>query len=171
MKTVKQKLEAQVKRIENTFPQLITNQMYLGAKDHPDAKLYNETSSLVGMGTLSKWRKLKYILKVWNSLDLSKPNAVVLGVDTLLRDSGYYHFAKLLREEQKYINIWTKAQKKELKKLMYNWRMFKQIDPLQDKVGLIRALDLVHKEDRDIKLDILKQQYYYNNVNTNKEKY
>jgi hypothetical protein len=91
MKTVKQKLEAQVKRIENTFPQLITNQMYLGAKDHPDAKLYNETSSLVGIGTLSKWRKLKYILKVWNSLN----------VDTLLRDNGYYHLAKLLREEFK----------------------------------------------------------------------
>ena len=40
MKTVKQKLEAQVKRIEDTFPQLITNQMYLGAKDHPDAKQF-----------------------------------------------------------------------------------------------------------------------------------
>jgi hypothetical protein len=102
MKTVKQKLEAQVKRIEDTFPQLITNQMYLGAKDHPDATLYNETSSIVGMGTLFKWRRLKYILKVWNSLDLSKPNAVVLGMDTLLRHNGYYHLAKLLREEQKW---------------------------------------------------------------------
>jgi hypothetical protein len=46
--------------------------------------------------------------------------------------------------------------------------MYNQKDPLKDKAGLIRALDLVHKEDRDIKLDILKQQYYYNNVNTNK---
>jgi hypothetical protein len=46
--------------------------------------------------------KLKYILKVWNSLDLSKPNAVVLGMDTLLRHNGYYHLAKLLREEQKW---------------------------------------------------------------------
>jgi hypothetical protein len=45
---------------------------------------------------------LKYILKVWNSLDLSKPNAVVLGMDTLLRHNGYYHLAKLLREEQKW---------------------------------------------------------------------
>ena len=102
MKTVKQKLEAQVKRIEDTFPQLITNQMYLGAKDHPDAKLYNETSSIVGMGTLFKWRRLKYILKVWNSLDLSKPNAVVLNIDNLLRHNGYYHLAKLLSEEQKW---------------------------------------------------------------------
>jgi hypothetical protein len=50
MKTVKQKLEAQVKRIEDTFPQLITNQMYLGTKDHPDLKLWNETSWLVGSG-------------------------------------------------------------------------------------------------------------------------
>jgi hypothetical protein len=102
MKTVKQKLKAQVKRIEDTFPQLITNQMYLGTKDHPDLKLWNETSWLVGSWTLSKWRNLKYILKVWNSLDLSKPNAVVLGMDTLLRKSGYYHLAKLLREEQKW---------------------------------------------------------------------
>jgi hypothetical protein len=37
------------------------------------------------MGTLFKWRRLKYILKVWNSLDLSKPNAVVLGIDNLLK--------------------------------------------------------------------------------------
>jgi hypothetical protein len=102
MKTVKQKLEAQVKRIEDTFPQLITNQMYLGTKDHPDLKLWNETSWLVGSWTLSKWRNLKYILKVWNSLDLSKPNAVVLEIDHLLRKSGYYHLAKLLREEQKW---------------------------------------------------------------------
>jgi hypothetical protein len=102
MKTVKQKLEAQVKRIEDTFPQLITNQMYLGTKDHPDVKLWNETSWLVGSWTLSKWRNLKYILKVWNSLDLSKPNAVVLEIDHLLRKSGYYHLAKLLREEQKW---------------------------------------------------------------------
>jgi hypothetical protein len=50
MKTVKQKLEAQVKRIEDTFPQLITNQMYLGAKDHPDAKLYGmKLLSIVGI--------------------------------------------------------------------------------------------------------------------------
>jgi hypothetical protein len=65
-------------------------------------------------------------------------------------------------------SIMNKHLRKELKKLTFNWGMYNQKDPLQDKAGLIRALDLVHKEDRDIKLDILKQQYYYNNVNTNK---
>jgi hypothetical protein len=121
MKTVKQKLEAQVKRIEDTFPQLITNQMYLGTKDHPDLKLWNETSWLVGSWTLSKWRNLKYILKVWNSLDLSKPNAVVLEIDHLLRKSGYYHLAKLLREEQKWEErIMNKHLRKELKKNLHS---------------------------------------------------
>jgi hypothetical protein len=65
-------------------------------------------------------------------------------------------------------SIMNKHLRKELKKLTFNWGMYNQKDPLKDKAGLIRALDLVHKEDRDIKLDILKQQYYYNNVNTNK---
>ena len=62
----------------------------------------------------------------------------------------------------------NKHLRKELKKLTFNWGMYNQKDSLKYKAGLIRALDLVHKEDRDIKLDILKQQYYYNNVNTNK---
>jgi hypothetical protein len=48
--------------------------------------------------------------------------------------------------------------------------MYNQKDPLKDKASLIKALDLIHKADRAIKLDILKQQYYYNNVNTNKER-
>jgi DNA modification methylase len=64
----------------------------------------------------------------------------------------------------------NKHLRKELKKLTFNWGMYNQKDPLKDKAGLIRALDLIHKADRAIKLDILKQQYYYNNVNTNKEK-
>jgi hypothetical protein len=85
-----------------------------------------------------------------------------------------YHLAKLLREEQKWEEaityLWSNAKhlRKELKKLTFNWGMYNQKDPLKDKAGLIRALDLVHKADRAIKLDILKQQYYYNNVNTNK---
>jgi hypothetical protein len=101
MKTVKQKLEIQLKKIEDKFPELIINQMYLGSKDHPNVNLRNETSAIVGMETLNKWRGLKFILKVWNSLDLSKPNAVIMGVDSLLRNNGYYHLAKLLREELK----------------------------------------------------------------------
>jgi hypothetical protein len=102
MKTVKQKLEAQVKRIEDTFPQLITNQMYLGTKDHPDLKLWNETSWLVGIVELYlNGEDLKYILKVWNSLDLSKPNAVVLGMDTLLRQNGYLSFSKTFKRRTK----------------------------------------------------------------------
>jgi DNA modification methylase len=63
----------------------------------------------------------------------------------------------------------NKHLRKELKKLTFNWGMYNQKDPLKDKAGLIRALDLIHKADRAIKLDILKQQYYYNNVNTNKD--
>jgi hypothetical protein len=169
MKTVKQKLEAQVKRIEDTFPQLITNQMYLGTKDHPDLKLWNETSWLVGSWTLSKWRNLKYILKVWNSLDLSKPNAVVLEIDHSFKKKWLLSFSKTFKRRTKMGgSIMNKHLRKELKKLTFNWGMYNQKDPLKDKAGLIKALDLVHKADRAIKLDILKQQYYYNNVNTNK---
>jgi hypothetical protein len=65
-------------------------------------------------------------------------------------------------------SIMNKHLRRELKKLTFNWGMYNQKDPLKDKAGLIRALDLIHKSDRAIKLDILKQQYYYNNVNTNK---
>jgi hypothetical protein len=45
-----------------------------------------------------------------------------------------------------------KHLRKELKKLTFNWGMYNQKDPLKDKAGLIRALDLIHKADRAIKL-------------------
>lgn len=74
---------------------------------------------------------------------------------------------KKIKTKSKKIKVWSKTKKKELKKIMWNWEMFKQKDPLQDKAGLIRALSLVHRRSKNQRIKRLKQ-FYYNYLNTNK---
>tara|TARA_B110000285_G_scaffold57947_1_gene66257 strand:+ start:860 stop:1057 length:198 start_codon:yes stop_codon:yes gene_type:complete len=59
-----------------------------------------------------------------------------------------------------------KQFRKELKKLTFKWGFLDTKDPLQDKYNLIRALDVIHEANQSLKTDMLKQNYYYNYVNT-----
>jgi len=70
MKTVKQKLKQQLKRIVDKFPDLETNQVYMGSKYHSGSNTfsaYQETCFKVGHDTIMKYKNLKYILDIWNS--------------------------------------------------------------------------------------------------------
>jgi hypothetical protein len=53
---------------------------------------------LVGRDKLEKWKKFKYILKVWNQVDNgTRPD---WEINYIFRNYGYYHYDKLLREER-----------------------------------------------------------------------
>jgi hypothetical protein len=52
-----------------------------------------------------------------------------------------------------------------LKRITFKWGFLNNIDPLQDKSNLIKALDMVHKTDKSMKTDMLKNFYYYTHVN------
>tara|TARA_B110000977_G_scaffold197203_1_gene279163 strand:+ start:2966 stop:3289 length:324 start_codon:yes stop_codon:yes gene_type:complete len=99
MKTVKQKLETKLAKWEKEFPELIINQMHLGTKDHPNYNAWLSTSAKVGMVILHEWRRLRHILSVWNSLDLSEPNAVYSNIASYLRQSKMSYYARLLEKE------------------------------------------------------------------------
>ncbi len=58
-----------------------------------------------------------------------------------------------------------KQLRKELKKLTFKWGFLDTIDPLQDKYNLIRALDVIHETNLAMKIDMLKNFYYYTHVN------
>ena len=97
MKT-RNKIENFVTNLEKKYPVLITNKMELGTKDHPNYEDYKWTENLVGREQLIKWKKFKYILKVWEQVDNGlKPN---WEINYLLRNYGYYHYDKLLKEER-----------------------------------------------------------------------
>jgi hypothetical protein len=93
MKTVKQKLENQLKKIVNKFPDLITNQMHLGVGGHPNIEIWKQTALKISTDILNKYRTLRYVLNVWNS-DETK-------LDYVLKENKMYNLAKLLREEKK----------------------------------------------------------------------
>ena len=93
MKTIKQKLENQLKKIVNKFPDLVTNQMHLGVNGHPNIEIWKQTALKVSTDVLNKYRTLRYILNVWNS-DETK-------LDYVLKENKMYNLAKLLREEKK----------------------------------------------------------------------
>jgi hypothetical protein len=93
MKTIKQKLENQLKKIVNKFPDLVTNQMHLGVSGHPNIEIWKQTALKVSTDVLNKYRTLRYILNVWNS-DETK-------LDYVLKENKMYNLAKLLREEKK----------------------------------------------------------------------
>lgn len=93
MKTVKQKLENQLKKIVNKFPDLVTNQMHLGVCGHPNIEIWKQTALKVSTDILNKYRTVRYILNVWNS-DETK-------LDYVLKENKMYNLAKLLREEKK----------------------------------------------------------------------
>jgi hypothetical protein len=92
MKTVKQKLENQLKKIVNKFPDLVTNQMHLGVGEHPNTEIWKQTALKVSTDILNKYRTVRYILNVWNS-DETK-------LDYVLKENKMYNLAKLLREEK-----------------------------------------------------------------------
>jgi hypothetical protein len=93
MKTVKQKLENQFKKIVIKFPDLVTNQMHLGVAGHPNIEIWKQTALKVSTDILNKYRTLRYVLNVWNS-DETK-------LDYVLKENKMYNLAKLLREEKK----------------------------------------------------------------------
>jgi len=99
MITVKQKLENKLAKWEKQFPQLVINQMHLGTKDHPNVKLWNETSNLVGTEILHKWRKLKYVLKIWDSSNEPKIN--YNNITSYLRSHRMSYYARLFEKEYK----------------------------------------------------------------------
>ena len=108
MTTVKQKLEKKLSKWEKQFPELITNQMHLGTKDHPSIDLWNETSNLVGTVILHSWRKLKYLLNVWNTLesyDPYDPRMVYMNINSYLRQNDMGYYARLFEKEFKQ-QIW-----------------------------------------------------------------
>jgi hypothetical protein len=59
----------------------------------------------------------------------------------------------------------NKQLRKSLKRITFKWGFLNSIDPLQDKSNLIKALDMVHKTDKSMKTDMLKNFYYYTHVN------
>ena len=98
MKTVRERVENFVTELEKKYPSLITNQMDLGTGSHPDLDKYIWTEKQVGDDKLQKWKKFKYILKVWNEVDNGvKP---IWDINYLFRTYGFYHYDKLLREER-----------------------------------------------------------------------
>jgi len=101
MKTVKQKLEEKLVKLEKQFPELVSNQMHLGTKDHPNYNAWLETSAKVGMLTLRKWRNLKYILSVWNSIDPTNLRKIYLEITSYLRGHDMSYYSRLLETELK----------------------------------------------------------------------
>lgn len=97
MKTVKQKLQEQYKKIVDKFPELIANQMHLGSGNHPNFKVWEETSLKVSKDTLEKYKTLRYILNFWEADEASDVKNKTL--DYLLKQNKMYNLAKLLREE------------------------------------------------------------------------
>lgn len=98
MTTVKQKLEQQLKKIVNKFPELVENQMHLGSKDHPNFEAWKQTSLKVSTDTLLKYRTLRYILNFWNYAEEAS-DVKNKTLDYLLRQNKMYNLAKLLRQE------------------------------------------------------------------------
>lgn len=98
MTTVREKIQNFVTKLEKKYPSLITNQMELGTGNHPNYDDYKWTENLVGRDKLEKWKKFKYILKVWNQVDNGiRPD---WEINYIFRNYGYYHYDKLLREER-----------------------------------------------------------------------
>ena len=84
--------------VNKLLSSLITNQMDLGTGNHPDLDKYIWTEKQVGDDKLQKWKKFKYILKVWEDVDNGvKP---IWDINYLFRTYGFYHYDKLLREER-----------------------------------------------------------------------
>jgi len=102
MKTVKQKLEQQLKRIVDEFPDLETNQVYMGSKYHSGSntfKAYQETSFKFGHEKVMKYKNLKHILDIWNSDKLpADKNSELLYQMTI---NKMYGLANLLSQEIK----------------------------------------------------------------------
>jgi len=102
MKTVKQKLEQQLKRIVDKFPDLETNKVYMGSKYHNGSETfsaYQETCLKVGTETIEKYRNLKYILNIWNSDKSSADKNFELLYQ--MRNNKMYGLANLLSQEIK----------------------------------------------------------------------
>lgn len=102
MKTVKQKLEQQLKTIVDEFPDLETNQVYMGSQYHSGSntfKAYQETCFKVGDEKIIKYKNLKHILNIWNSDKLSADkNSELLYI---MRNNKMYGLANLLSKEIK----------------------------------------------------------------------
>ena len=54
MQTVKQKLENQLKKIVNKFPDLVANQMHLVVAKHPNIEIWKQTALKVSTDILNK---------------------------------------------------------------------------------------------------------------------
>ena len=97
MKTVKQKLEQQIKKITDKFPELVENQMHLGAGNHPNIEAWKQTALKVSTDILNKYRTLRYVLNFWNADEASDVKNKTL--DYILKQNKMYNLAKLLRQE------------------------------------------------------------------------
>ena len=97
MKTVKQKLEQQLKKITDKFPELVENQMHLGAGNHPNIEAWKQTALKVSTDILNKYRTLRYVLNFWNADEASDVKNKTL--DYILKQNKMYNLAKLLRQE------------------------------------------------------------------------
>ena len=97
MTKVKQKIEKQLKKIVDKFPELVLNQMHLGSGNHPNFKVWEETSLKVSRNTLEKYKTLRHILNVWNADQISDVKNKRL--DYIFKENKMYNLAKLLREE------------------------------------------------------------------------
>jgi len=97
--TVREKIKNFVTKLEKKYPSLITNQMNLGTVEHTDLNKYKWTENLVGRDQLMKWKKFKYILKVWEQVDNGSKE--IWDINYLFRNYGWYNYDKLLRIETK----------------------------------------------------------------------
>jgi len=104
MKTVRQKLERQLKRIIDKFPDMETHKIHKGSKYHSEAgtfHIYQQICSKVGHETFMKFRNLKFILEHLWGLDKLNDLSAMRAVDYELRDLKMYDLSKHLNEEMK----------------------------------------------------------------------
>lgn len=94
---LKTKIEKRIKALEIKHPELLSGQVTLGSKDHPDFKAFQHAHMVVGMMTIDKYRRLKFIVKKWN--ECQTPRQILLDIGYLFRQSKYYNYAKQLKQE------------------------------------------------------------------------
>lgn len=104
MKTVRQKLERQLKRIIDKFPDMETHKIHMGSKYHGEAgtlHIYQQVCSKVPDTTFWKFRNLKFILEHLWGLDKLNDLSAMKEVDYELRQEKMYDLSKHLNEEMK----------------------------------------------------------------------
>jgi len=94
---LKSRIEKRLKALENRHPELLTGQVWLSSKDHPNWQAYNIARNVVGARTIETYKRLRYILKKWN--ECKTPNEIKLTIGTLMRYHNWYNYEKILKQE------------------------------------------------------------------------